>query len=1340
MAAALAPALVFSQDESSSFNKLTDLLLPAPNATAIIKYGEASVNKNTGTANISIPLFSVKGSKIAASVSLGYNSGGIRVDEIASRVGMGWALNAGGVITHTVRGLDDIISTRHNPYAAVDVNYQTWNFMRRIFNDANNNAGGYDSEPDLFNFSFDGNSGSFVLDNDMNIVQIAQQGLRIEKNFANAAWTFKITTTEGVVYLFGGTDATETTKRTSSCARSYNAYVPTAWYLKQVVHPNGEVINFTYTPLEYEYDNGVSQTMYKAWVNISGCPPPPMSPATCINVTKTKGVLLSGISIPGMAAINFNYTTREDCNDKLLSSVYYKDPTNTVGYYEMSYTTATSDPGFNNEYRAGNNKTPYLAGVTEKSADGLQEKKHYFSYVDPGGRPSRLSFSQDHWGYFNGSVNSSFTPKLPLIWDQLNFPAALANREADFAYAQKGMLKKVVYPTGGSTTLFYEPNSYDAGTNYFSTGHTLSCDVTGTGNWDENSRSKQFQIGSNPAVNLHITCVANGTINLPYSNHVKGSVDIINLATNSIVFSREFLPGYETEEIMYATPGNYLMVLKAYGTLATTQVIFKHNPTSIASTVPEKLAGGVRVAKIATAVPDSAPMIKRYFYGPLNDLNTSSLFYVQNPQYRGQYKTIIPCEGVYGGRQVYTFETINSYSLLNLGVFNGSQTSYAAVTESIGENFEGGGIESKFYTGIDVAGNVLWNSFINEAPLSNFSSLQNSRPRSETIVKRMPNSQLKPLKSTVYTYTIDSASQRTIYGYSVNRSLTEGAVPDTTCNLSAPGPPGFPSCYAYLAHELGAYNMMRYHIMSNRINPETTTETLWDENGDNPVVTVTNSFYSNPLHNQLTKTETVNSKGQTVRTTLTYPHDYITAPYPAMVSYNNIAAVVNAKSDIITPSNTVIPVSEVKTNYGELADGLYAPLSIEKSTKGNAFDIEGTIQLYDAKGHILQYKGKDDIVNSMIWGYNNQYPVAKITGATYSQATAQLTVTLAALQSLDGQALRDELNHIRTGLSNAMAITYTYKHLTGVSSITDPDNKTNTYEYDAFNRLLIIKDQDGNVVKKMDYVYATPDPATGVTIYYNQPASQSFTCNTCSAGYVASPLTYAVPAGRYYSLLSQADANTKAAADITASGQDYVNRNSMCSNAATCSGWDYKFVSCACEQGEHICEYSTPDGNGGWIAHYHLRWSDGSTGVPFTENVTGCSGADKKYLNCVCETGLKVCDNTTNNGGGSYTVTYRYHWSDNSYSSPITEIITCSGIDKKLIDCNCETAIKVYVSSEFCNLSNADGCCSRKWRCGFYYKWSDNSTLGDVNNLFYECSDESCMGGGGSEELGGGPF
>jgi hypothetical protein len=85
-----------------------EVIPPSPNAASLGQYGDVSVSNNTGVPSISIPLYTVKSVGIELPISLSYHGSGIKVAQEASWVGLGWALNTGGVITRAVRGSDDL--------------------------------------------------------------------------------------------------------------------------------------------------------------------------------------------------------------------------------------------------------------------------------------------------------------------------------------------------------------------------------------------------------------------------------------------------------------------------------------------------------------------------------------------------------------------------------------------------------------------------------------------------------------------------------------------------------------------------------------------------------------------------------------------------------------------------------------------------------------------------------------------------------------------------------------------------------------------------------------------------------------------------------------------------------------------------------------------------------------------------------------------------------------------------------------------------------------------------------------------------------------------------------
>jgi hypothetical protein len=90
----------FSQD-------LPTIVPPSPEAASLAKFTEIPVSLYTGVPNISVPIYTIQQSGISIPISLNYHARGIKVEEIASRVGLGWALSYGGSISRQTRGKVD---------------------------------------------------------------------------------------------------------------------------------------------------------------------------------------------------------------------------------------------------------------------------------------------------------------------------------------------------------------------------------------------------------------------------------------------------------------------------------------------------------------------------------------------------------------------------------------------------------------------------------------------------------------------------------------------------------------------------------------------------------------------------------------------------------------------------------------------------------------------------------------------------------------------------------------------------------------------------------------------------------------------------------------------------------------------------------------------------------------------------------------------------------------------------------------------------------------------------------------------------------------------------------
>ena len=1132
------------------FYKMIDFLPASPDATAMVKHTALEINKNTGSLVINIPLFNLKGFKLSAPVSLGYSSNGIKVDEIASRAGMGWSLTAGGVITRTIRGVHDENNTRLSVFNPIGDNCGTYDFADKVSSSTAYNS--YDSEPDFFSFSVSGGiSGGFVFDENMEPVLVPAEKYKIEKDFWGTSWNFKITDNEGVVYYFGGTGATEKTKRLTTCAkRSHDQPYPTAWYLTKIVHPNGEYILFTYQALTFTYDTGVSQSMN--WMNtqidygiipgtgaIFSCPSSAGAPLveTCVNKVQTEGVLLTKIST-SFNSINFYYTDRPDCTDRLIDLIKYSERSVVIDSYKFTYHSIAADlNAYNGDFSPGYDQTPYLEKLTEFSPDeNLESKNHYFSYNDPSARPPRLSFCQDHWGYFNGKHNTSFTPDLHTEQYWTRFPNAKADRNPDPLFAEKGMLTKIIYPTGGIDQIMYEPNTVSAQDDpiFYSTKHTLTgCPVIGIGFNQPQTKTVSFEINYTQYVEL---IVEREIIDPANYEEVHNNSLVALLGVNGGFPSTVFSLGI-TKKIVYLQPGTYTVEYKSYGAPIRTNVTVNFNPDKFPSAAKNRIVGGIRVKKILTGNPNEVPSVKHYYYADFDDLEKSSLYSVFWPEYVKEITTTVSCMlqlewGSPGPSQAYFHgETIFSNSLNNLFNFQSAPVSYASVIESNGENFEGGAIQTKYYVHADARGVILWGDDIPGATQSNFSSYLNGKPKEEIIFKKGTND-LFPIKKTEYEYSIDPRAGTTIPGYAVNRKYI--IYQPTASGCGTGGSTG-----------AAAFDILGYSIVSVWAHPLQTTTTSYDENGQNPLVTVTSYTYDNLSNLQITSEETLDSKQQNIKTTYTYPQDHLNEQiYNDMISQHFISPVITRKVENTTLDLTL---SEHKTDY--MWDNIYlnnfiVPSVMKSSVRGNTLEKDGTFDLYDENGNLLQYTDKTGLVTSILWGYKKRFPVAKITGAIYSDCTAAIGAEFTNLHNLDGEELRNLLQLLRVHMPDKKITTYTYKPGAGVNSITDINNKTSYFEYDAFNRLLFVKDPDGNYLSKNEYNYGNPNMDASLKIYYNAELVMHIQCANCIANYSGNTVDYVIPAGKYYSFVSQADANQQASLDT--GGQEYANTFGKC--------------------------------------------------------------------------------------------------------------------------------------------------------------------------------------------------
>src|SRR5579859_1298852 len=234
---------------------LAKVTLPSPNVQAIQKYGDIPVNPYTGVPNISIPIYTIKFRDISVPIQLDYHASGIKVNEEASQVGLGWALSAGGSISRKVIGDDDFNGNNYFDVSVPDFSngqgptlYLQGGCTPQMFNSSIPNqptiynpdltsdltsTPAKDFQPDQFYFNFLGNNGKFIVKRTGEVVLQKQEKLQITFAAGGASWEIK--STDGYIYDF----AKYETYIDNQTART----IVSAWYLTRITSPLGNQVN-----------------------------------------------------------------------------------------------------------------------------------------------------------------------------------------------------------------------------------------------------------------------------------------------------------------------------------------------------------------------------------------------------------------------------------------------------------------------------------------------------------------------------------------------------------------------------------------------------------------------------------------------------------------------------------------------------------------------------------------------------------------------------------------------------------------------------------------------------------------------------------------------------------------------------------------------------------------------------------------------------------------------------------------------------------------------------------------------------------------------------------------
>ncbi len=1050
-----------AQDEMQNLN-IPKHEPTAPDAAALWKFKDIPVNLSSGTTEISIPLLKITTGKFSLPITLAYNSSGIKVNEVATHVGLGWVLNAGGMISKTVMGEDDEITELYD----VPNSFNSKDFYTNKFPNLSGIA-----QPDIYQYNLPNKSGRFIYHFNKTIKAATIPFDPIKIDHVARSDKFTITDVDGTIYEFGMPTGNIYETCLDTDVGSFNT-----WHLKKIVTSENRVIHFDYRVNSYVYEMNMLERKYKVHPPITN--PSLIGPARnllpqdilCKQTARVSDYILSEIIYDGGKVI-FTHsddlpidgeTTRRDLQGALaLRNIKLVNNQQIIKSFNLEYSyfgPISSDP---NDMRLKLNKLVEVNGEN-------QNEEFKFFYEENSNLPNRLSYSQDHWGYFNGASNSSLIPSI----NENGYVHSGANREASSSSTQANILKKIVYPTQGSVSFEYEQNSYlkPAGQKKVQKSIRVNSE-----------HDESYNPETDPVTEID-----------GYFNITNALYQTTNGRSHNVIFITDN-ECYEYDEegnmmdgdgelsfIIYDLNDNYVLDISSaktyYLNLPRGEYYVKaHRPfesdcyggVSVFwqenEVVPpqNQFLGGLRISTVTTDDAKGKIETKRYKYNiPGTELSSGKTYF------KKKYLTssYLGTPGHSAGQSVFpTFEyiTLNSNSTI---ASEGVQYEYVTEIQS-GK----GKIENKFHQQevtlwpVEDQIDMYWDNVYNET-----SSVQGTfisdpyRRKGFYKYRKFYNEEDSLIMKKQYKYSFDGYPLDLGYGtnrYTIANGLSSNFV--------------IREVNSAMAFQFETLKYGTYRIRSGWDKLIQEKETRYFKNDS---VEVINDYEYSENSFQLKQITTKSSENNLQKIKYYYPQDRNELTGLSLAELNNyrrlyeqhrISEIIQTdiiKNDLIT--------NRVRNTYNEFSPGIILQHKISSGTKENTVDsLEDRLffHQYDDQSNLIEFSKADGIPVSYIWGYNQKYLVAKVENITRSDIEdlpgfgVNFHSGVVGLTTMQENTLRD--------LSDVMVTTYTYDPLIGVTSMTDPKGYTTYYEYDDFNRLEFVKDAEGKLISENKYNY-----------------------------------------------------------------------------------------------------------------------------------------------------------------------------------------------------------------------------------------------------------------------------
>ena len=1132
---------------------ISNSIPPSPSASSLGKYGDIPVSLYTGVPSINIPLYSVQNNNLSLPISLSYHSSGFKVEDVASSVGLGWSLNAGGVITRAVKGVPDDFNgdlwglTKD---AGMKVNgmfvfYQapSYGFLSTGNSIENETYGslGYntkDGESDIYYFNFNGNSGSFVFNKDGVPKLFSKNNLDItyNRNGNGDIDLFKVIDGDGFIYTFAVADVSQVKNNSFTeweCMSMYGGFCSyddyyyyseedpiafpggaytsapyyAAWYLTKIENPNltNEITLNYETEGQTNLCNFNEQYVFNLFNNNSYSVSNSEIKSSCMRVKEifcgnSKVVFnynhnrqdligLSGYNLPGALTNASMYRKNNDNSYTLLNQ------------YEFTYSYLVSTD-FPNTY----GKRLMLSSVTEKDNLGNAKPSYTFEYNTSVPVRIRSSMIKDFWGFQKTTTPTPGASKIPKYYVDHNstlidfnvFGSAYSvyqgsqnqcyfGGDYDISPEAAGqtafLLTKINYPTKGSTSFEYEPNSFVLfGINRIGGGARIK-KITDYDGLDHNRdiiKNYSYVQESNPALSSGVV------MSLPTfvkKNQACGNTNECTVFTSNIGVlgsTHGSLVGYNRVIIEFNGNGKIVSLFNTQGNINSLSEECDINNNCIYK--------------------------KTFSEGSCQDDNFP---FGDNPNF-DWYRGVLQEELVYDNANRLVKKTVNSYTVKNYEKIKAIKESlygrHAITEDDIVKT-------SKYYylSGWKVPSSQT---------VTTYDPLQTGKKIESITNYFYDNANHLQLTKTTNT---DSKGQifETIFKRSKDYTNTGGMIANLNNQHrlnevieSQTWLQGSPkkllgakfNSYADFKNQNGLTNtqclvQQQYQLETSSPIPQSNFTETWFDDGDpvldsryKPVV-----MYNFDNKDNLTRQSALTNGSQTNASVIYGHNKSLTIAqignakesdcgFTSFESDDQNLWTIGATTNLITndghcgtssrsiPPNTFGPTR----NYTISATAQDKKFILSCWVKTNS-NVSGTIgslvlQSIDPATNTLYPNVSGAYKATLLYNTNNVWKYVEVEiDLKQIKTTAGLPLnTILGISSFvwnQNSSVNIQVDDIRFYPKDARMTSYTHNPLIGISSMSDENSNCQYYEYDNFGRLKMVKDQDGKILEKTDYNY-----------------------------------------------------------------------------------------------------------------------------------------------------------------------------------------------------------------------------------------------------------------------------